>query len=86
MQIATDRITKIPGICGGDACIRGHRIPVWTLVGYRQLGQPDADILRSYPGLTATDLEAAWEYAAANGPEIEQAIRENAAGDDGLVE
>jgi len=86
MQTATDRITKTPGICGGGACIRGHRIPVWTLVGYRQLGQPDADILRNYPGLTPADLEAAWEYAATNGPEIEQAIRENSAGDEGLVE
>ena len=86
MATAIDRVTKTPGICGGDACIRGHRIPVWTLVGYRQLGQNDADILRAYPGLTPLDLEAAWEYAAANSEEIEQAIRENEEGEEGPVE
>jgi uncharacterized protein (DUF433 family) len=32
MPIATDRITKTPGICGGDACVRGTRIPVWLLL------------------------------------------------------
>src|SRR5205823_922299 len=42
MPATTDRITKTPGVCGGDACIRGHRIPVWVLVGYRRLGLPDA--------------------------------------------
>ena len=31
------------------------------------------------------DLEAAWDYVAANREEIEQAIRENEEGDDGPV-
>ena len=35
---------------------------------------------------TPPDLEAAWNYVAANREEIEQAIRENEAGDDGPVE
>ena len=41
------RITKTLGVCGGDACIRGHRIPVWVLVGYRKLGASDAEILKA---------------------------------------
>jgi uncharacterized protein (DUF433 family) len=86
MATITDRITKTPDICGGDACIRGHRIPVWVLVGYRQLGLNDAEVLRNYPSLTVTDLEAAWEYAAAHPEEIKQAIRENEEGEECLVE
>ena len=35
MPVATTRITKLADICGGDACIEGHRIPVWVLVGYK---------------------------------------------------
>jgi uncharacterized protein (DUF433 family) len=80
------RISKTPGICGGDACIQGHRIPVWGLVSYRQLGLSDARILECYPTLTAADLQAAWEYAAAHSAEIDQAIAENEAGDEGPVE
>lgn len=86
MPAATDRITKTPGVHGGDACIRGHRIPVWVLVGYRRLGKSDAALLRDYPSLTPADLEAAWQYAAANPDEIDNAIRENEEGEEGLVE
>jgi uncharacterized protein (DUF433 family) len=86
MPATTDRITKTPGICGGDACIRGHRIPVWVLQSYHLLGQSDAEILQSYPTLTQADLEAAWEYAAANAAEIDRAIQENEAGEQGFVE
>jgi len=39
----------------------------------------------NYPSLTPPDLEAAWDFVAANREEIEQAIRENEEGDDGLV-
>jgi uncharacterized protein (DUF433 family) len=86
MPATTDRITKTPGVCGGDACIRGHRIPVWVLVSYRRLRKSDAELLRDYPSLTAADLEAAWAYAAANAAEIDQAIRENDEGEEGFVE
>ncbi len=70
-------ITKIPGIHGGDACIQGHRIPVWVLVGFRNLGFSDAKVLESYPSITQTDLNAAWRYYDANSEEIDDRIREN---------
>ena len=79
-------ITSTPGVCGGEPCIVRTRIPVWVLANYRRLGAPDAEILRSYPSLTRADLEAAWEYAAANPAEIDEAIRENEAGEEGFVE
>jgi uncharacterized protein (DUF433 family) len=70
-------ISKQPDRCGGDGCIRNTRLPVWVLVNYRRLGSSDADLLGFYPGLTPADLETAWDYAAANQQEIDQAIREN---------
>ncbi len=79
-------ISKKVDRCGGDACVRDTRIPVWGLVSYRRLGLTDAAILEAYPSLTAADLQAAWEYAAANAEEIDRAIRENEAGEEGFVE
>lgn len=86
MTTTASWISKQPDRCGGDACVRDLRLPVWVLVGYRRLGMPDADILRAYPSITPTDLEAAWKYAAAHPDEIDQAIRENEEGEEGFVE
>ncbi len=30
--MTTERITKTPGVCGGKACIAGHRIRVMDIV------------------------------------------------------
>jgi uncharacterized protein (DUF433 family) len=86
MPTTASRITKRPDICGGDACIEGHRIPVWVLAGYQRMGKSDADILTYYPQLTEADLAAAREYANAHSEEIDQAIAENEAGAEGPVE
>lgn len=86
MATTTSWISKRPDVCGGDACIRDSRITVWGLVVYRRLGMPDEVVFQAVPGLTPADLEAAWEYAAAHPEEIDQAIRENEAGEEGFVE
>lgn len=86
MPTTTDRITKTPGVCGGDACIRGHRITVWGIANLRRLGATDAEILQSIQGLTPADLEAAFEYAAAHPEEIDEAIRQNEEGEEEIVE
>ena len=70
-------ITKTRGICGGEACIAGTRIPIWVLVNARNLGISESQLLYDYPTLTATDLANAWIYAQANPDEIATAIREN---------
>jgi uncharacterized protein (DUF433 family) len=70
-------VTKQADRCGGNACVRDLRIPVWVIVNYRRLGASDEVILQAYPSLTAADLEAAFDYADANPVEINQAIREN---------
>lgn len=66
-----------PDVSGGEACIVRTRIPVWVLVRARQLGAPEADILRAYPSLTAEDLTNAWAYYRSNRDEIEADIRAN---------
>jgi uncharacterized protein (DUF433 family) len=86
MTTTASWISKRPDRCGGDACIRETRIPVWVLAGYRRLGASDAEILQWYPGLAHADLEAAWAYADANVEEIDRAIRENEQGEEGFVE
>ena len=70
-------IDKTPGVCGGEARIANTRIPVWVLVEARHLGYSDADLLTSYPTITATDLANAWLYAEAHSDEIELAIERN---------
>jgi uncharacterized protein (DUF433 family) len=86
MPTTASWISKQPDRCGGDACVRDSRITVWGLVAYRRLGASDAEILRAVQGLTSADLEAAWEYAAAHEEEIDRAICENEAGEEGFVE
>jgi uncharacterized protein (DUF433 family) len=81
MDMATDttqklsRITKTPDVCGGDACIRGTRITVSGLVHARRLGATDEELLANIVGLTADDIEAAWEYYRQHPAEIDEAIR-----------
>ena len=78
--IVAERVTKTPDICGGRACIEGHRIPVWVLAAYRQMGKSNAELLTYYPQLTEVDLAAAWEYADAHPDEIDRDTRENEEG------
>jgi uncharacterized protein (DUF433 family) len=72
--------------CGGVACVRDLRIPVWALVNARRQGASDAEILRSYPSLQPADLSAAWEYAAHHLEEIDEAIRQNEEREEGFAE
>lgn len=71
------RITRTPGVQGGEACFDGTRIPVWVVEQYRRDGLSDDDILAAYPRLRHGDLAAAWEYVAAHRDEIDDVIRRN---------
>ncbi len=74
------RIIKTPGVCGGDARIKGTRLTVWGLEEWRRLGWSDARILDAYPQLKPVDLAMAWAYVEKHRDEIEEAIRENQEG------
>ncbi len=67
-------VKKTPGVCGGQACIRSTRIPVWLLVSLRREGADETELLENYPALSPSDLEAAWAYQRDNPEELEQAI------------
>lgn len=70
-------IEKTSNVCGGSACIVRTRIPVWTLVNYRNLGVSDTTLLDYYPTLTQHDLFNAWAYYETHKKEIDQDRREN---------
>ena len=67
-------VYRDPRVAGGDTCVGNSRIPVWTLVAYRNLGRRDDDLLRDFPSLTFADVQAAWSYAAQHPEEIQAAI------------
>jgi uncharacterized protein (DUF433 family) len=85
MPATISAISKRPDRCGGDACIRDLRIPVWAIVNCRRLGMTDTQILRAYPSLSTSDLSAAFEYATANPDEIDRAISRNQEGEEGFA-
>ncbi len=59
-----DRIVADPGICHGQACIKGTRIPVSVILDCLAEGMSEKEILKEYPALAAQDIKAAIEYAA----------------------
>ncbi|MDD3717384.1 MAG: DUF433 domain-containing protein [Actinomycetota bacterium] len=59
-----DRIIVDPGICHGQACIKGTRIPVSVILDCLAEGMSEKEILKEYPALAAQDIKAAIEYAA----------------------
>ncbi|MBK5299429.1 MAG: DUF433 domain-containing protein [Vicinamibacteria bacterium] len=57
-------IVTDPDILGGKPCVRGTRLSVEFLLELAASGASQADILSSYPQLTAEALAAAFSYAA----------------------
>jgi uncharacterized protein (DUF433 family) len=72
--VETPAIQKTPNICGGNACIRNTRIPVWLIINARRLGGTDAGLLDDYPGISQADVDACWDYYREHPIEIEQSI------------
>ncbi len=58
-----DRIAIDPSILSGKPVVRGTRLSVEFLVGLLAEGWSEADIIRSYPGLTREDILACLQYA-----------------------
>lgn len=61
---------KFPGITfdatimGGQACIRGMRIPVSMVLNLLAHGMKEKDILKEYPDLEKEDIHVCLDYAA----------------------
>ncbi|MBW3540744.1 MAG: DUF433 domain-containing protein [Planctomycetes bacterium] len=71
-----DRITRTPGVCGGRACIAGHRIRVADIVVWHERrGYSTDEIASFFPGLTLVDVHAALAYYFDNRDEIGADLR-----------
>jgi len=63
MTTSTEHISKTPGLCGGRACIAGHRIRVAdVVVWHERRGYSPDEILAMFPGLALADVHAALAY------------------------
>lgn len=75
--VITDRIRKTPGICGGKACLAGHRIRVMDIaVMCDHLGMSADAIVQQYPSIKLSDVHAALVYYYDNIEEIRTDIRQ----------
>lgn len=58
------RITFKPDTMGGQACIRGMRIPVALIVNLVANGVAIDEIIEEYPDLEPEDIKEALQYAS----------------------
>ena len=58
------RITLNPEVMGGKPCIRDTRVSVAAIVELIAAGHSPAEVLQSYPSLSAADLQESLAYAA----------------------
>jgi uncharacterized protein (DUF433 family) len=59
-------IVRDPRICGGEAVIRGTRVPLRTILESLAEGDDFPSILRDFPTLTEQNLRAIVRFAAAD--------------------
>jgi uncharacterized protein (DUF433 family) len=76
--MAESRVVADHRIMGGVPCVRGTRIPVAVIVGLVAQGRTVQEILADYPTLTADDVRAALEFAAAAVSERQVPLRTSA--------
>jgi uncharacterized protein (DUF433 family) len=76
-DVLTQHITKTPGVCGGRACIAGHRIRVSDIVvWHEQRGYSPDEVVDLFPGITLSDVYAALAYYFDNRQEIDDDLRQ----------
>ena len=59
-----DRIVIDPDVLVGRPVVKGTRLAVGFIIELLAQGWTEADILRSYPGLTGCDIQACLAYAS----------------------
>jgi uncharacterized protein (DUF433 family) len=75
-DVVRQHITKTPGVCGGKACIAGHRIRVLDIVVWHEMrGMSPEEIVHNFPGITLADVHAALAYYFDHREEIEADFR-----------
>jgi len=75
-NVITQHIAKTPGVCGGRACIAGHRSRVMDIVGWHERrGYTVAQVVEMFPGITRAGIHAALAYYYDHPNEIEGDFR-----------
>jgi uncharacterized protein (DUF433 family) len=71
-----DRISRTPGVCGGRACIAGHRVRVLDIVVWHEhQGMSPDEIVAQVPTLTLAEVHAALAYYFDHMDEIREEMR-----------
>lgn len=75
-QMEIRHITKTPGVCGGKACIAGHRIRVMDIVVWHEMrGYSPDEVVDMFPGITLADVHAALAYHFDHREEIQADLK-----------
>lgn len=75
-DLKTERITRVPGVCGGKACIAGHRVRVMDIMILHELmGKTGDEIVLEFPSLALSDVYAALTYYFDHVDEIREDMR-----------
>jgi uncharacterized protein (DUF433 family) len=75
-NVISEHITKTAGVCGGRACIAGHRIRVVDIVAWHEMrGYSPDEVVGMFPGITLADVHAALAYYFDHREEIEEEFR-----------
>jgi uncharacterized protein (DUF433 family) len=64
-----DRIERNPRVAGGEAVMKGTRVPLRTVLSSLAEGATVDEILKDFPTLTERDIRAAIAFAAASAQE-----------------
>ena len=71
-----EQISIDPGVCHGQACIKGTRIPVYQIVQMLANGDTIDELLKEYPSLEREDILACLNYSASLAEEYVSPIDE----------
>ena len=78
METNHPRVTRTPGVCGGKACVAGHRIRVSDVaLWHEHEGLNPDEIVSQYPSLSLADVHSALAYYYDHIEEIRQEMRED---------
>ncbi|MDJ1169926.1 DUF433 domain-containing protein [Roseofilum sp. BLCC_M154] len=80
VAVISEHIQILPGLCGGQPHIAGHRIKVQDIVIWHDdMGMSPDEIVYHYPSITLADVYAALTYYHDHREEIRQQIRSDQA-------
>src|SRR5436190_2744680 len=70
-------VASRPGVCGGDLCVAGTRLPLWVLYKAWKAGKSNAQLRRMYPVLKTAPLQHLRDYAEFHSDDLERQFAAN---------